>query len=110
MPIYDNFGIYIHVPFCAKPCKYCRFYKKIPTGDDIAFYLSTLEQEIKIFQEQNRNVKVPETSDYNLKLFIIQIMLCAFALSIIFCAIKHQKIYKNNDKINIEIDVDPVRV
>ncbi len=61
MPIYDNFGIYIHVPFCAKPCKYCRFYKKIPTGDDIAFYLSTLEQEIKIFQEQNRNVKVPET-------------------------------------------------
>ena len=61
MQIFDNIGIYIHVPFCAKPCKYCRFYKKIPTTDDIVFYLSTLEREVKIFREHNPQIKTPET-------------------------------------------------
>ena len=58
-----------------------------------------LEPEVKPESKpQEQSIKVPKTGDYNFNFFVIQIMLCAFALSIIFCAIKHQKIYKNNDK------------
>ena len=39
--IFENFGIYVHVPFCAAPCGYCRFYKRVPTGDDIREYVKS---------------------------------------------------------------------
>ncbi len=52
--LYENFGIYLHVPFCARPCGYCRFYKKVPTKDDINFYIETLAKEIKLFCQEHQ--------------------------------------------------------
>ncbi len=48
--IFENISAYLHVPFCAKPCGYCRFYKKIPTSEDISFYIDTLQREVNDFQ------------------------------------------------------------
>ncbi len=58
--LYENFGIYLHVPFCARPCGYCRFYKKVPTKDDIDFYIETLAKEIKLFAQEH---ELPSTTD-----------------------------------------------
>ena len=43
--IFENFGIYAHVPFCSKPCGYCRFYKLRPKPEDIAEYLRVCAAE-----------------------------------------------------------------
>lgn len=46
-------GLYLHVPFCAKPCAYCQFYKKTPSSNDIDLYLNSVSQEIKSFFSEN---------------------------------------------------------
>lgn len=60
-PVYENTGIYLHIPFCAKPCGYCRFYKKIPTADDIEFYLNTLAEEVELFFDTHTLRARPDT-------------------------------------------------
>ncbi len=59
--IFENLGVYLHVPFCAKPCGYCRFYKKVPTEADIQYYIDTLRTEVNFFKEQNKNLKPVNT-------------------------------------------------
>lgn len=59
--IFEKFGVYLHVPFCAKPCGYCRFYKKVPTNSDIQYYIDTLRNEVDFFKSQNTNVKPVNT-------------------------------------------------
>ncbi len=59
--LYENFGIYLHVPFCARPCGYCRFYKKIPTNEDINFYITTIADEVKLFRQKNELPKKTDT-------------------------------------------------
>ena len=57
--IFEKFGVYLHVPFCAKPCGYCRFYKKVPNDTDIEYYIDTLNSEVNLFKnktEQNKQV------------------------------------------------------
>lgn len=58
----DCFGVYVHVPFCAKPCGYCRFYKKIPTGGDLDFYLDTLSREVSVFENSPNFSRRPDTA------------------------------------------------
>lgn len=43
----DNFGIYIHVPFCRSKCIYCGFYS-VATLQKKEAYLSALHQEIDL--------------------------------------------------------------
>lgn len=50
---YEKLGIYVHVPFCAKPCGYCRFYKKTPTGGDIAEYIEYIGREAEYLRARN---------------------------------------------------------
>ena len=50
-------SIYVHVPFCARPCAYCKFYKQRPTAGDISDYLDVLELEVRSFFQRNENVK-----------------------------------------------------
>lgn len=44
-----QFGLYIHVPFCAKTCDYCSFYQEKPQKDDINRYLDAIELEFSLF-------------------------------------------------------------
>ena len=49
--IFENFGIYVHVPFCAAPCGYCRFYKRAPTGNDIREYVKICSRELELLAD-----------------------------------------------------------
>ena len=46
----DNFGVYIHVPFCASRCGYCDFNTYTPTEVDTshATYLEALGRELEL--------------------------------------------------------------
>lgn len=48
-----DFGIYVHIPFCEKKCKYCSFVSKCGNGKEIEKYFIALENQIKNFKTQN---------------------------------------------------------
>ncbi len=58
--IFDNFGIYIHVPFCAQNCDYCRFYKRAPSANTLDCYVNYIAQEIKSARNEF-TLRKPET-------------------------------------------------
>ncbi len=41
-----QFGIYVHVPFCATACDYCAFYQEQPKRSDVDLYLDGIEDEL----------------------------------------------------------------
>ena len=45
--IFENFGIYVHVPFCAAPCGYCRFYKRRADEAEQVRYVELLAKEVR---------------------------------------------------------------
>ncbi|MBE6750871.1 MAG: radical SAM family heme chaperone HemW [Ruminococcaceae bacterium] len=40
-------GLYIHIPFCERKCKYCDFYSTFPTNELLENYTDSLIREIK---------------------------------------------------------------
>ncbi len=42
-------GLYIHVPFCARECEFCAFYKEKADRTKIDLYLDTIEEELSRF-------------------------------------------------------------
>ncbi len=52
----NNFGIYIHIPFCAKKCSYCDFISFSDKDNLIEDYVFTLKKEIKDFDFFRVNV------------------------------------------------------
>ena len=59
--IFKNFGIYLHVPFCAGGCDYCRFYKRTPTREMLENYVDAVEAEIALRQAQGGRIPTPQT-------------------------------------------------
>lgn len=60
--IFQNFGIYVHVPFCAKSCAYCRFYKRAPAAGDMDAYADAIGKELDLLRRENGgNVPKPDT-------------------------------------------------
>lgn len=57
--IFENFGIYAHVPFCSKPCGYCRFYKLRPKPEETAEYVRICAAEAELLAREG----VPEKID-----------------------------------------------
>ena len=57
--IFKNFGIYVHVPFCAQNCDYCRFYKRAPNSGDFRLYVETIASELKLHSDENGG-KLPQ--------------------------------------------------
>lgn len=51
--IFENFGIYLHVPFCAQSCDYCRFYKRAPTSADLDAFVRGVGAEIALRKSLN---------------------------------------------------------
>lgn len=43
----DSLGIYIHIPFCERKCRYCDFYSAVPSNQTVENYLKSLKEEIK---------------------------------------------------------------
>lgn len=48
-----RFGIYVHIPFCAKKCNYCDFYSLASGEDEKKAYIEALKREIR---EVSKNV------------------------------------------------------
>lgn len=45
----DHLGLYVHVPYCARKCRYCDFPSGVPCGEDaITRYLDALAREAKV--------------------------------------------------------------
>ncbi len=43
----DKAGLYLHIPFCVKKCKYCDFYSAFPGGGLLDRYTEALTESIK---------------------------------------------------------------
>ena len=46
--INDNFGIYVHIPFCVSKCNYCSFVSKNASCQEIQKYIDFLCDEIEL--------------------------------------------------------------
>jgi len=53
--IMEPVGLYIHVPFCRKKCKYCDFFS-IPSFKFITPYLEAVKKEISLYSSKVKNV------------------------------------------------------
>ena len=52
----NNFGVYIHIPFCKKKCNYCDFISFCNKDNLIEDYIECLKKEIENFDFLNKNV------------------------------------------------------
>jgi oxygen-independent coproporphyrinogen III oxidase len=57
----QNFGLYLHIPFCEKKCSYCDFYS-IERIDQMELFVNSLIKEIELRGEQLSGTLPPATS------------------------------------------------
>ena len=47
----DSFGLYVHLPFCNKKCRFCGFYSEINRNNLIDDYIDSIEKEINWYKK-----------------------------------------------------------
>lgn len=52
----NRLGIYVHIPFCKKKCKYCDFISFFSNEDKIKLYFDKLIKEIKESKYKGKNI------------------------------------------------------
>lgn len=52
MPQERDIGLYLHVPLCRQRCHFCAFYLEIATPARIEAFLSALERELRLYDQQ----------------------------------------------------------
>ena len=50
-------GLYIHIPFCVRKCKYCDFNSFKLNIDEKKKYLSALSKEMELYKEKSDKKK-----------------------------------------------------
>lgn len=53
-----DYGLYIHIPFCAQKCHYCDFNSVVAPDDLINRYLKALKNEIRLAADKYSNPKL----------------------------------------------------
>ncbi|MEZ4645119.1 MAG: hypothetical protein R3E31_20690, partial [Chloroflexota bacterium] len=49
---HDRLGLYLHIPFCIKKCRYCGFYScENADENELSLYISRLKDEIRQAKE-----------------------------------------------------------
>ncbi len=46
----EPFGVYLHIPFCARKCSYCDFYSEPLSGGIVQDYLTAVTKEIAFYR------------------------------------------------------------
>ena len=90
-------GIYIHIPFCEKRCKYCNFFSSVSSSDMIDRYIKELANEIQNVQANDCRIKTIYLGGGTPSL------LSEWHLETIFSAI-HQKFSVLGEEITIEVN------
>lgn len=100
-----EFGIYVHIPFCAKKCAYCDFVSYESREELISYYIEALKKEIEYveagFLESTRN---PEVTTIYIGGGTPSFINSKYIVSIIN---KIRKIHKVRKDAEITIEVNP---
>ena len=54
----QEYGLYVHVPFCKNFCPYCPYFKKIYNQSNRSQYIEALKQEIDITYKISTDIKI----------------------------------------------------
>jgi oxygen-independent coproporphyrinogen-3 oxidase len=60
----DDFGLYVHIPFCAQRCHFCAFYLEIYRQSAADDFLSALHTELRLHAAENITAGRPLRSVY----------------------------------------------
>jgi len=58
----DGAGVYIHVPFCRRKCRYCDFYSRPPRGGEPDRFVQAVISEMKLWRSSVRLSGQTDTS------------------------------------------------
>ena len=102
-----NIGLYIHIPFCVKKCKYCDFLSNAFNNDNLEHrnialsYVKSLITEIKMYSYLVRKYKVSTIYIGGGTPSVLDVELID---KIIMCIREH---YKVEDDVEITLEVNP---
>lgn len=95
----DRFGIYIHIPFCKKKCKYCDFVSFFCDAENMRIYFESLINEIQNKKVEDKLVTTiyigGGTPSFPESKYIVQVLDC----------IKQK--FKISDDVEITIEINP---
>lgn len=98
----NNFGIYIHIPFCARKCNYCDFISFYNKDNLIEEYMNCLKKEIDNFDFSKKIVTTiyigGGTPSYINEKYIVEI------LNLLKEKLKNNKIKWQDIEITIEVN------
>ena len=59
-----DIGLYVHIPFCRQRCHFCAFYLEVARRERIDAFCAAIEEEIRLYKEQDLVGGRPLTTVY----------------------------------------------